>query len=51
MLTHAVLDAIKEIYPHQGPRVIYGETSRLGAARLAAEGITFKQIPYDIKMR
>ena len=51
VLTHAVLDVIKQIYPHEGPRVIYGETSRLGAARLAAEGITFKQIPYDIKMR
>lgn len=51
VLTHAVLDAIKEIFPHDGPKVIYGETTRLGAARLAAENITFKQIPYDVKMR
>lgn len=51
VLTHNVLQAIKEVFPHDGPRVIYGEVSRLGAARLAAEGITFKQIPYDIKMR
>lgn len=51
VLTHAVLDAIKEIFPHNGPKVIYGETTRLGAARLAAENITFKQIPYDVKMR
>ena len=51
VLTHAVLDAIQQVYPHDGPKVIYGESSRVGAARLAAEGITFKQIPYDVKMR
>ena len=51
VLTHAVLDAIKEIFPHDGPKVIYGEATRIGAARLAAENITFKQIPYDVKMR
>lgn len=50
VLTHAVLEAIKDICPHDGPRVIYGETTRLGAARLAAENIVFKQIPYDVKM-
>ncbi len=51
VLTHAVLDAIQQVYPHDGPKVIYGESSRVGAARLTAEGITFKQIPYDVKMR
>ncbi|MCX7192434.1 MAG: site-specific DNA-methyltransferase [Proteobacteria bacterium] len=51
VLTHAVLETIKELFPHDGPKVIYGETTRLGAARLAAENITFKQIPYDVKMR
>jgi adenine-specific DNA-methyltransferase len=51
VLTHAVLEAVNEIFPHDGPKVIYGEMSRLGASRLAAEGITFKQIPYDVKMR
>lgn len=51
VLTPQVLQAIKEIYPHDGSRVIYGETTKLGPARLAAEGITFKQIPYDINMR
>ena len=51
VLTHAVLQAINEIYPHTGPKVVYGETARLGASRLAVEGITFKQIPYDVKMR
>ena len=51
VLTHAVLQAIHDIFPHVGHKVIYGETTRLGAARLAAENITFKQIPYDVKMR
>ncbi|WP_396269753.1 site-specific DNA-methyltransferase [Ideonella sp.] len=51
VLTHAVLQALKEVFPHEGPRVVYGETCRLGPARLAAEQITFKQIPYDVKMR
>lgn len=51
VLTHAVLQAINKIFPHDGPKVIYGETSRLGASRLAAENITFKQIPYDVQMR
>ena len=51
VLTHAVLQAINEIFPHGGPKVVYGEMSRIGASRLTAEGITFKQIPYDVKMR
>jgi adenine-specific DNA-methyltransferase len=51
VLTHAVLQAINAIFPHAGHKIIYGETTRLGAARLAAENITFKQIPYDVKMR
>ena len=51
VLTNAVLQALNQDFPHAGPKVIYGESSRLGAARLAAEGITFKQIPYDVKMR
>ena len=51
VLTHAVLAMLKERYPHDGPKLIYGETTRLGEARLAAEGVTFKQIPYDVKSR
>ncbi len=51
VLTAAILHMIKTEFPHSGPKVIYGETTTLGAARLAAEGITFKQIPYDVKMR
>lgn len=34
-----------------GPLVIYGESARLGEARLKALGVTFKQTPYDVKAR
>jgi adenine-specific DNA-methyltransferase len=51
VLTKAVLQHIKELFPHDGPMVIYGETTRMGEATLAAEGVTFKQIPYDVKVR
>ena len=42
---------LRHLPPFDGPKVIYGESSRLGAERLKAEGITFKQTPYDIKAR
>jgi len=51
VLTHPVLQHLQTLAAHPGQKVIYGESSRLGPARLAAERITFKQIPYDIKMR
>lgn len=51
VLTHAEMQAIKEIFLHVGPKVVYAEMSRLDALRLGAEGITFKQIPYEVKMR
>ena len=47
VLTGRVLEALP---PHAGPRVIFGEGCRLGSARLKREGITFKQIPYEIKV-
>ena len=34
-----------------GPMTIYGEASRLGPDRLTAEGVTFKQTPYDVRAR
>lgn len=46
VLTSKVLDILPEF---DGPKVIYGETTRLGEARLKLENITFKQIPYDVK--
>lgn len=51
VLTANVLAHLDALFPHTGPRVIYGETTRLGEARLREAGITFKQIPYDIKAR
>ena len=52
VLTRAVLDDLTELAPrHSGARVIYGESSRLGAASLKASGITFKQTPYDVRSR
>ena len=34
-----------------GPLTVYGEQSRLGDDTLTREGITFKQTPYDVKIR
>lgn len=51
VLTSAVLAHLEAEFPHHGSRVIYGETTRLGEARLRGAGIVFKQIPYDIKAR
>jgi len=47
VLTRAVLDFLPK---YEGKKIIYGETSRLGQARLDAEQITFKQIPYDVRV-
>ncbi len=51
VLTSQVLAYLDSLFPHNGPRVVYGETTRLGEARLREAGIVFKQIPYDIKAR
>lgn len=46
VLTSKVLDVLPGF---DGPKVIYGETTRLGESRLKQHNITFKQIPYDVK--
>lgn len=51
VLTAKVLTHLDALFPHDGPRVIYGETTWQGEARLREAGIVFKQIPYDIKVR
>ncbi|MEG8223182.1 site-specific DNA-methyltransferase [Sphingomonas sp. HH69] len=51
VLTGALLASIRNAAGHDGPLTIYGEASRIGAARLKAEGVTFKQTPYDVKAR
>lgn len=48
VLTSSVLRVLP---PFDGPKVIYGESSRFGPERLKKEGITFKQIPYDVRAR
>jgi adenine-specific DNA-methyltransferase len=48
VLTQAVLATLP---PHDGPRIIYGEASRIGPDRLKSLGIVFKQTPYDVKAR
>lgn len=51
VLTSKVLAYLEAEFPHDGPRVVYGEKTLLGEARLREAGIVFKQIPYDIKAR
>jgi adenine-specific DNA-methyltransferase len=51
VLTQEVLTGINRLCPHSGPKLIYGEACRLGEKRLAAENITFKHIPYDVRAR
>lgn len=48
VLTAKVLESLP---PHQGQKVVYGEASRINAARLKELGIVFKQTPYDVKAR
>lgn len=42
---------LAELPAHDGPNVIYGESSRLSKESLLRLGITFKQTPYDVKAR
>ncbi len=49
VLTSAVLATLKSNARwHDGPKVIYGEACRLGAARLDAERIVFRQLPHAV---
>jgi len=45
------LKVLADLPPYDGDKVIFGEGCRLGAERLSRAGITFRQIPYDIKAR
>ena len=35
----------------EGPKVVYADGCKIGRERLRELGITFKQIPYQIKVR
>jgi len=51
VLTAGLLARLREESGWDGPMTIYGEWSKLGAARLAEAGVTFKQTPYDVRAR
>lgn len=46
-LTRVVL---ANLPPHDGPKVIYGTSCRLGAERLKRENVSFRQIPYAVRV-
>ena len=41
---------LSELPNHAGKKVIYGTACRIGAERLRKEGITFKQLPYKLRI-
>ena len=47
VLTHGIA---KDLPAHDGPRVVYGEACRLSAASLKQYGITFRQVPFELKV-
>jgi adenine-specific DNA-methyltransferase len=51
VLTGPVLQKLRKLLKEARPMVVYGESCRLGAERLRAEGLTFKHIPYDVRAR
>lgn len=51
VLTAALLARLREASGWEGPMAVYGEWSKLGPARLAEAGVTFKQTPYDVRAR
>lgn len=51
VLTAALLERLRAESGWDGPMTVYGEWSKLGAARLAEAQVAFKQTPYDVKAR
>lgn len=51
VLTAALLARLRAVSGWDGPMTVYGEWSKLGAARLVDAGVTFKQTPYDVRAR
>ena len=55
VLTRDVLTALlalhRQVAPAGTPMVVYGESVRVGPARLAAAKLAFRQIPYDVRAR
>lgn len=42
---------LEELPPYDGPKVIYADGCKIGRERLRELDVTFKQIPYQIKVR
>ena len=51
VLTRDVLSWLTVNFPHNGPRVIYGESVRVGADSLTAADVLFKSIPHEVEAR
>jgi adenine-specific DNA-methyltransferase len=47
VLTHAVAQSLSV---HDGPKVVYGDACRLSAASLKQYSITFKQVPFELRV-
>jgi adenine-specific DNA-methyltransferase len=47
VLTHGIAQVLPG---HDGPRVVYGEACRLSTASLKQYGITFRQVPFELKV-
>ena len=42
---------LEQLPPHDGPRVVYAARCAIGEERLRKLGITFKQLPYDLRVK
>ncbi|HQL96406.1 MAG TPA: site-specific DNA-methyltransferase, partial [Candidatus Hydrogenedentes bacterium] len=43
------METLRGLPPHAGPKVVYGTACTLGAGTLRRHGVTFRQIPYEVK--
>lgn len=50
VLTHEVAQELPAHPAGTGPRVVYGEACRLGPRSLDSYGITFRQVPFELKV-
>ena len=48
-----VLNAVtfRQLPPHAGPKIVYGEACQWGPDRLRRENIEFRKIPHGLKVR
>lgn len=43
------MERLKLLPPHDGPKVVYGTACTLGEGTLKRHGVTFRQIPYEVR--